>query len=212
VQAASSFIVEPVAIDLESAPRPLRFQELFGNSNPVEVEIGMGKGTFIVGQARLRPGVNFLGLEYANWFWRYASDRLRRAGCRNVRTARAEAAYFFAEFVPDSSLQAVHVYFPDPWPKARHHKRRLINDRFLETVRQKLVRGGVISVVTDHAGYWEQIEAVFRASRLNIEPFARPHGVDGDEVVGTNFERKYTREGRAFHAISGRNGLPSSPN
>lgn len=194
--------VTGVGLDVERLPRPVNFSALFGNGNPVEMEIGMGKGTFITEQARRRPEVNFFGIEYARWFWRYASDRLRRHGCSNARTVRAEAMYFLREFVPADSVSVLHVYFPDPWPKARHHKRRLVQPPFLDEVWRVLVAGGRLQVVTDHAGYWEQIETVVRGSRLVVSDYERPGSAAEGEVVGTNFERKYRREGRPFHAIA----------
>lgn len=194
--------VTGIGLDVETLPRPLDWAQLFGNRNPVELEIGMGKGTFITEQARARPEVNFFGIEWARWFWRYASDRLRRHGCTNARTVRAEANYFLREFVPDGTISVLHVYFPDPWPKARHHKRRLIQPPFMQQVERVLVPGGRLQVVTDHAGYWEQIDAVVRGSRLAVTDYERPGSAADGEVVGTNFERKYRREGRPFFAIA----------
>src|SRR5213075_2754924 len=104
MQVNHELIVEPIGLDVEKLPRPLNFSELFGNDHPVEIEIGIGKGTFITEQAKARPEVNFLGIEWARWFWRYASDRIRRAGCVNVRTVRAEAGFFLAEHVAEASL------------------------------------------------------------------------------------------------------------
>jgi tRNA (guanine-N7-)-methyltransferase len=149
-----------------------------------------------------RTGVNFIGIEYARWFWRYASDRLRRNSCGNARTFRAEAVYFLREFVPDASISVLHVYFPDPWPKKRHHKRRLIQSPFLLDVMRVLVRGGRLQIVTDHAEYFEQMQAVVGASPLRVIEYNRPGSADDGEYVGTNFERKYRREGRPFHAIA----------
>lgn len=191
-----------IGLDVETLPKPLDWATLFGNANPVELEIGMGKGTFLTEQAKLRPGVNFFGIEWARWFWRYASDRLRRNGCTNARTVRAEAAFFLREFVVPETISVLHVYFPDPWPKARHHKRRLIQPAFLELAERVLVPGGRLQVVTDHAGYWGQIEPVVRGSRLAVVEYNRPGSAGEGEFVGTNFERKYRREGRPFYAIA----------
>jgi tRNA (guanine-N7-)-methyltransferase len=207
MQTRRTLIVEPIGLDLEVLTRPIDFAALFGNPNPVEIEVGMGKGTFLTEQAIARKDANFLGIEYASWYWRYASDRLRRKECAgNARTARAEAAYFLHEFVPDASVSVLHVYFPDPWPKARHHKRRLIQDKFMPTVLRILRPGtGRLHVVTDHAGYFEQIEQVIRrTSGLCTVDYNRPGSAGDGEFVGTNFERKYRREGRPFYAIAAR--------
>jgi tRNA (guanine-N7-)-methyltransferase len=115
---------------------------------------------------------------------------------------RADASSFVRDRVPDASLAVVHVYFPDPWPKARHQKRRLIAPAFLEEVRRILVPGGRVQVVTDHADYWQQIEETFAAGPLKVVEYIHPGGAGEGEVVGTNFERKYIREGRTFHAIA----------
>src|SRR5579859_832614 len=157
-------VVEPIGLEVEGLGRPVDWARVFGNGNPVEMEIGMGKGTFITEQAKARPEVNFLGIEWARWYWRYASDRLRRNKCLNARTVRAEAGFFLAEYVKDASLSVLHIYFPDPWPKARHRKRRLIQEPFVRQVERVLRQGGRLQVVTDHQDYFEQIEAVVKSS------------------------------------------------
>ena len=202
MQSPRDLIIEPVGLDVDTLPRPIDWAEMFGNDHPVEMEIGIGKGTFITEQARARADVNFFGIEWARWFWRYASDRLRRHNCANARTVRAEALYFLTEFVRDESLAVVHVYFPDPWPKKRHHKRRLIQEPFQRQAERVLVPGGRLQVVTDHKDYSEQIEQVVGASRLKVVDYNRPGSAGEGEFVGTNFERKYAREGRPFYAIA----------
>jgi len=204
MQAAGSFIIEPVGLSVDSLARPISWTSLFDNQNPVELEIGSGKGTFLTEQAKARPDVNFFGIEWANWFFRYASDRLRRNGCTNARMIRAEALFFLREFVSDASLSVLHVYFPDPWPKARHHKRRLVQPPFLQQVERVLKVGGRLQVVTDHQGYFEEnIDPFVRKSNLEIVDYNRPGSAGDGEFVGTNFERKYQREGRPFYAIAG---------
>src|SRR5437763_1213823 len=202
MQSNHELIVEPIGLDVETLARPINWEALFGNANPVELEIGMGKGTFLTEQAKARPEVNFFGIEWAKWFWRSASDRLRRNGCMNARTVRAEASFFLTEFVPAGSLAVLHIYFPDPWPKARHHKRRLIQAKFMPLVERVLGPGGRVQIVTDHQEYFEQIEAVVKRSKLQVIDYNRPGSAGEGEFVGTNFERKYRREGRPFYAIA----------
>jgi tRNA (guanine-N7-)-methyltransferase len=115
---------------------------------------------------------------------------------------RAEAAYFVKEFVRDESLSVLHVYFPDPWPKKRHNKRRLLAEPFMREIERILVPGGRLSVVTDHQDYFEQIDTVVKASKLRVVEYNRPGAAGEGEFVGTNFERKYKREGRPFHALA----------
>jgi tRNA (guanine-N7-)-methyltransferase len=206
MQVDHEMIVEPIGLDVDKTPKPIVWAELFGNDHPVEMEIGMGKGTFITEQAKARPDVNFFGIEWARWYWRYCSDRLRRNQCFNARTVRAEANFFLTEFVQDASLSVLHVYFPDPWPKARHHKRRLVQDPFMRQVERVLTPGGQVRIVTDHQEYFEHIEPVVKNSKLTVVDYSRPGSANEGEFVGTNFERKYRREGRPFYAIAARNG------
>src|SRR5580765_1339742 len=111
MQTHKEMIVEPIGLDPETLPKPLDWQALFGNDHPVELEIGMGKGTFLTEAARAHPETNFFGIEWARWFWRYASDRMRRHNCLNARTVRAEAGFFLSEFVPANSISVLHIYF-----------------------------------------------------------------------------------------------------
>jgi tRNA (guanine-N7-)-methyltransferase len=203
MQSHRELIVDGIGTTVETLPKPIVWADLFGNDHPVELEIGMGKGTFLVEQAKARPDVNFFGIEWANWFWRFASDRLRRSNCVNARTVRAEALFFLREHVPDASLSVLHVYFPDPWPKKRHHKRRLIQEPFMKQAERILTPGGRLQVVTDHQGYFEEnIEPAIRQSALTVVDYNRPGSAGEGEFVGTNFERKYQREGRPFYALA----------
>jgi tRNA (guanine-N7-)-methyltransferase len=202
MQSNRELIVEPIGLDVETLARPLDFAALFGNDHPVEMEIGMGKGTFITQQATLHPEINYFGIEYARWFWRYSSDRLRRNKCMNSRAVRAEAMYFVREFVPDASLSVLHIYHPDPWPKKRHHKRRLLQSPFLEQAQRILIPGGLLRIVTDHKEYFEQVDALIKASPLQVVDYTPPAWAKEGELIGTNFERKYIQEGRERYAIA----------
>ena len=203
MQTHRELIVDGVGLDADRLPRPIDWGALFGNDRPVEMEIGIGKGTFITEQAKARPEVNFFGVEWAMWFWKYASDRLRRGGRTvNARTVRAEALYFLREFVPSASIRVLHVYFPDPWPKKRHHKRRLVQEPFMREVERILAPGGRLQLVTDHGEYFEQMREVVAKSALGVVDYNRPGSAGEGEFVGTNFERKYAREGRPFYAMA----------
>ena len=170
---------------------------------PLEMEIGSGKGTFLVQQASVNPQVNYIGVEFAKSYWRYGADRCRRQGLENVRLVHAEAGSFVRYYVPDECLRQVHIYFPDPWPKKRHHKRRLIQESFLRVIHSKLTPDGKINIATDHAEYFQWIvEHIERVDSLfERHPFESPDSAGDGECVGTNFERKYRQQGRSFHAI-----------
>ncbi|MFM7051850.1 MAG: tRNA (guanosine(46)-N7)-methyltransferase TrmB [Planctomycetota bacterium] len=173
-------------------------------SRRFEIEIGSGKGTFLLQQAELEPEVNFLGIEWANEFWRYAADRIRRRGLANVRLLRGDATEFIRARVPDGIAAVIHLYFSDPWPKARHHKRRVVQDHTLREFHRVLAPGGELRIVTDHDELWQwDVEHAARAAGLfERRDFARPASAGAGELVGTNFERKFRREGRPFHAMT----------
>jgi len=183
---------------------PADFVRIFGRTGEMHVEIGCGKGTFLLAEAAARPRVNFLGIERSHHYWRYAVDRAGRRGFSNVRILLAEAADFLAGPVAASSVDCFHVYFPDPWPKRRHNKRRFFSRRNLENMLRALKEGGLVKVVTDHADYFEIIKALIDESagsleRIGFEPAA---GAAEGEYVGTNYERKYLAEGRKIYAVA----------
>ncbi|MEL7240482.1 MAG: hypothetical protein AAGK78_16620, partial [Planctomycetota bacterium] len=147
--------------------------------------------------------VNFLGIEWARLYWRMMCDRLRRHNLHaNTRGLRADAAKFVPEFLADGCLDVVHVYFPDPWPKARHNRRRLLQPPFIEQVHRILKPDGRLNIVTDHLDYWQEIEPAVHESKLTVVEYERPATARDGEFVGTNFERKFINEGREFHAIA----------
>ncbi len=185
-------------------------------SLPFEIEIGCGKGTFILEESKARPGTNFLGIEWEGEYFAYSADRLRRGAVSNARMLHADAVEFLQWRVPDSVAQVIHLYFSDPWPKSKHHKNRVVRDQFLTQAHRVLIPGGELRIVTDHDDYWTWMEEHFarwttpmgplRFERLEYTP---PAAAGAGELAGTNFERKYRREGRPFHAVTLRR--PSTP-
>ncbi|MFW6062503.1 MAG: tRNA (guanosine(46)-N7)-methyltransferase TrmB [Planctomycetota bacterium] len=199
---AGKWDVRGVMLPDEQLEGPLNFQEVFGNGLPVEIEVGPGKGTFLVARGHARPEINLLGVEYAKPFCAYAADRIRRHGLTNVRTAATDALPFFRQCLPDRSIWRVHVYFPDPWPKRRHHKRRLIQPPFLREVCRVLQPGGQLLIVTDHMGYFRHIRRVLH-DWPGLAEIPMPEMSDAEgELVGTNFERKYIAQGRNFYNLA----------
>jgi tRNA (guanine-N7-)-methyltransferase len=178
---------------------PALWAGVFGNDHPVEIEIGPGRGDVLLAFAAARPAANFFAIEHARGAAERLAARLAATGLVNVRVIAADAPCVVRHLVPDASVTAYHVYFPDPWPKRRHRKRRLVTPRFLDDLRRTLVPGGVVHVATDLAWLFEEIVGVFVGggfARREDEPPARPT---------TRFERKYAQAGTfAATFVSGR--------
>jgi tRNA (guanine-N7-)-methyltransferase len=180
---------------------------LFGRSGPVHIEVGSGKGTFVLNQAKLHPEINFLGIEWANQFYRYCVDRICRWEMENVRILRTDARDFIGRYVKDETVAALHIYFPDPWPKKRHHKRRFFATENILQVARILVKGGELRAATDHADYFEIISDVLLRQPKTADLFEEIEfypaaSANPGEWVGSNFERKYIKEGRKFYTIA----------
>jgi tRNA (guanine-N7-)-methyltransferase len=192
-------ILEPQNPDVK-----LIFSDIFGRCAPLHIEVGSGKATFLVNQAKSQPGVDFIGIERASRYYRFAVDRLGRWNLSNVRIIRTDAARFIAENVPDSSVDCFHVYFPDPWPKKRHRKRRFLNPANIENMIRCLKPQGTIRIATDYAEYFEQIKSLLsaRTDRLKEIDFLPVTSAQIGEWVGSNFERKYAKENRTFYTIA----------
>jgi tRNA (guanine-N7-)-methyltransferase len=173
-------------------------------AGPLQIEIGSGKGTFLVQQTALEPKASFLGIEQAGDFYRYAADRIRRHGLKNVRVLHADANEFIRFWCDDGVAAGIHVYFSDPWPKKRHHKRRVINDQSLRDFHRVLAPGGWVHLVTDHDQLWAWYEdhADRHADLFDRRAFEAPASARPGEMVGTNYERKYEPEGRAFRGMT----------
>lgn len=169
----------------------------FDSPGPFELEIGCGKGGFLLSRARANSDLRLLGIEWANKFFRYAADRMARWGLSNVRVMRTDAKLFVMRNLPPACVDVLHLYHPDPWPKKRHHKRRLVQSDFIEAAIRTIAPGGRWLVQSDHAEYFEQIESLIgsRPELTRIE-WTQAEADPDDDWQGTNFEIKYAREGR----------------
>ncbi len=191
-------IVEPPAEGVVVDPA-----EWFDTPADIELEIGCGKGGFLLERAKACPEKNLIGIEWANKYYKYIADRMARWGIPNVRVMRTDADFFVKHQLAPGCLSALHVYHPDPWPKKRHHRRRLIQPDFVDAAVRALRPGARWAVQTDHADYYEQIEPILLDHPdLRQTPFDDPdYGVKNDSTA-TNFEVKYVREGRAIYRLA----------
>jgi len=193
-----------ISVRAEELAGPVDFELIFERNGPVHIEIGSGKGTFLLAQARCAPEVNFLGIEWANKYFRYAVDRIGRWGLANVRIIRTDAARFLSEHVPDSSVDWFVVYFPDPWPKKRHHKRRFVSGPNMTQMVRCLKTGGVIQIATDHVDYFKEIQKAIEAQGQGLKAieFTPATSAQDGELTGTNYERKYIKDKRDIYTIA----------
>ncbi len=194
----ADIVVEPPGIG-----EVLDLRGLYADDAPIEMEIGCGKGGFLLRQARAHPERNYFGIEWAGKYFYYAADRFRRWGVTNVRLMRTDARHLMIHQFPQEVLSALHTYHPDPWPKKRHHKRRLFVPEFVDAAVRALLPGARWAVQTDHAEYFEVIEPLLTNHR-DLEPidFDDPEYGTVEERTETNFEVKYLREGREIHRMA----------
>jgi tRNA (guanine-N7-)-methyltransferase len=190
----------PYLVEVPEQTATLEWPAVFGNDHPVEIEVGFGKGLFLLTSGQARPDVNFLGIEIFRKYQLYTATRLGKRSLSNVKVVCADARVFLAERVPPDSVQAIHVYFPDPWWKTRHRKRRLFTQDFAISCQRVLRTGGRLLVVTDVESYHQIItETVAQHTRLRLEEVPTEKAPSHDFDYLTNFERKYRKEGRPIY-------------
>jgi len=179
-------------LELAALPVPLDPQSLFPNRGaPVEMEVGSGKGLFLATASAARPDLNFLGVEISGGYARLCGGKIAALRAPNARIIHGDATYLARSLLPDACLAGIHVYFPDPWWKARHRKRRVLSDLFLAHAGRVLIPGGHLHVWTDVEEYFHEAMAaaqgtgVFSPAR-DVEARKAEHDLD----YQTHFERR----------------------
>ncbi|GMV82298.1 MAG: hypothetical protein AMXMBFR7_34820 [Planctomycetota bacterium] len=198
--AASEAVFDPELLPGQ-LPLPLDWALIFGRRAPLGVEIGSGGGRFVIGEAERHPEMDWLGIETAGHYFYTMKERVAKRRLPNLKVVRTDGADLVASCFPDASVSAYHIYFPDPWPKARHRKRRLIKPAFVQQLKRTLAPEGVLYFATDHRDYCEEAEPVLRAE-LDVTPHPEPWP---DAPRGrTNFEAKYMIAGRPIYRFIAR--------
>ncbi len=178
-------------VELPSIVEPLDLAKLFPESQPLEVELGCGDASFLVEYARCNPARNFIGVERLLGRISKLDRKGRRAGLVNLRGVRIESSYFLQYLLPPHSASALHIYFPDPWPKKKHRKNRLVNETFPALARAALAPGGVVYLRTDDEDYFAQMKEVFAADK-NFGKIETPAEL---AELPTDFERDFNSKG-----------------
>ncbi len=177
--------------ELPSILERLDLPQLFPVAQPLQVELGCGDASFLAQYARQNPAVNFLGVERLLGRLRKVDRKGRRLGLKNICGVRIESAYFLEYLLPAHAAVALHIYFPDPWPKKKHRRFRLINERFPVLAWQALAPGGIVYLRTDDLDYFQQMTGVFAADQ-KFQAVETPVSLAG---VLTDFEKDFNAQG-----------------
>ncbi|MBW8865588.1 MAG: tRNA (guanosine(46)-N7)-methyltransferase TrmB [Verrucomicrobia bacterium] len=195
--------MDNLLVELRTILEPLQLAELFPQPQPLEVELGCGDASFLVEYARQNPGINFIGVERLLGRIQKLDKKGRRTGLINTRGVRIESAYFLEYLLPPHSAAALHIYFPDPWPKKKHRRHRLINERFPALAQKALAKNGTVYLRTDDTDYFQQMNEVFDAAK----EFEKVETLAALAEITTDFEREFNAQGiptlRAAYRLRG---------
>jgi len=174
---------------------PLDWRVVFERAQPIEIDLGCGKGSFLLWAATADPTRNFLGVERLLRRVRRVDRKAVRGGLNNVRLVRLEATYLVSKLIPEASISTYHILFPDPWPKRRHHARRLISADFLADVHRTMTPDSAVNCATDHEEYFEWIQRAFEGSARFTEagPVVLP------PEARTDFEKEFVAAGKQVY-------------
>ena len=179
--------------------QPIRWDEFFGNHHPVEIDVGCGRGLFLYNESLAQPQRNYLGIEIDFKEGRRTATRLMKRRAANARVLGGDVKDAFRRLIPPQSIAVVHVYFPDPWWKAKHRKRRVFTPEFIDQVVEVLEPGGIISSATDVAEYFEVIRGLMDHDP-RFQPLTAPaeKAPEHDMDYLTSFERKARQKGETI--------------
>lgn len=180
-----------LVVELDSILEPLKLPALFPQEQPLEVELGCGDASFLAEYARQNPAINIIGVERLLGRIQKLHKKGVRLGLANVRGVRIESSYFLQYLLPRYSAQAIHVYFPDPWPKKKHRRHRLVNESFPALAAAALKPAGIVYLRTDDEDYFKQMNEVFEASPL----YAKTETAESLASIITDFERGFNADG-----------------
>ncbi len=182
-------IEQSTIIELPDITNKLNLEGLFAKESPIEIDIGCGKGRFLLSRAASYPDTNFIGIDRMNGRLGKLDRKIIRANLENVRLIKLEAAYVISELMPPNAISTYYIFFPDPWPKRKHHRRRLMSTDFLDALHRTLISGGTVNFSTDHLDYFDAgYKLLCNDKRFEeIETFQRTESEKTDfELIFTN--------------------------
>ena len=191
----------PQYVILEPEAAKGKWHELFGNDNPIHIEVGSGKGAFITGMAQQNPDINYIGIDIQLSVLSYALDKVLASGAENVKLLRVDGSSL-TNYFEDTEVDMMYLNFSDPWPKSRHEKRRLTYKTFLDTYKQILPENGEIHFKTDNRGLFEYSLASFSQYGMVINKvWLDLHASDYEGNVMTEYERKFSEKGQVIYRV-----------
>lgn len=178
--------------------RRLVWRELFPREAPIEVDLGCGDGSFLAGISEQNPARNFLGIDRMIGRVRSACRKIASRGLTNARVVRTDIPHAVQHLLPPGSVDVCHLLFPDPWPKRRHHRRRVMTAEFLQAVGVALVPGGFFRIATDQADYFSAIVRVARETSA-FQEFM--DSAPDSPLPVTTFEQRFRSAGEEIHRL-----------
>ena len=190
----------PWFLTLEDLGDAIDWSEFFGNSQPVELDVGCGRGLFLFNSAVAHPQKNYCGLEIDYREGRRTARRLKKRDLANARVLGGDARLALEKLIPHNSVSAFHVYFPDPWWKRKHRRRRIFTDTFLELLANVLVEGGELYSASDVQEYFQTIRSLIEHhGSFHEQALPQPTSPQHDMDYLTSYERKGRRKGSDIH-------------
>jgi tRNA (guanine-N7-)-methyltransferase len=199
-------------LSIKALPWPTDWHKIYGREAELWVEVGFGDSSFLVKLAQTNPDKNILGLEISLPSLRKGERKVERSGLTNVRFIQAQAQAVLWTLCVKKSVNALFINFPDPWPKPAHHRRRIINDRFLQLVATRMPAGGRIELATDHSEYAEWISTCLERSPHFDSRLAFPYVTREDDRLRTKYEVKALAEGRTCYYFKWQRNHQKAPN
>ncbi len=180
----------------------LSFLEIIQSERPLEIEIGCGKGRFLFGQARRYPEINFLGIDRVAKWMKKRAGRVEKEGLNHLKFIKADAREILNNHVPSYRVSVFYVYFPDPWAKRRHKKRRLVTSEFLALLHDRLASGGQIQMATDDEDYFLGIKKAVSLSGIEWRGIRESSNQRfGEPLEKTNYEMKFEAQKKNIYYL-----------
>lgn len=191
----------PQYVILEPETAKGKWQQVFGNQNPIHIEVGSGKGGFITGMARQNPDINYIGIDIQLSVLSYALDKVLESQLPNVRLLRVDGSSL-TNYFEEGEIDLLYLNFSDPWPKSRHEKRRLTYKDFLKTYEEILPKHGQIHFKTDNRGLFEYSLASFSQYGMTLnQVWLDLHASDYEGNVMTEYEAKFANKGQVIYRV-----------